>query len=246
MKIDALENALPKVVLACEPTRVATTTLLPSGAMASVLVRPAGNGTYSVSDDGAGRQDLFALGYVDLTSGDKRRGKEIAERLGLVFDRSGFSVREVTADQLTGAIVFVAEAAREWATGAAENASKRVEAALTKRVEDRIRAVAPKAKIVRDAELAGASTKKHRFDLVLELEHDRRAVFEAVAPNTNSLSAAHLKLFDLKSAHPDWPREAVTERFEDWSSADMALLAGVATHVRAMDRDWRDLPALVH
>lgn len=246
MMIDALEQALPRVVGMREPIQVATTTLLPSGAVASVLVRPAGNGTFFVTDDTAGRKDLLALGYLDLTGGDKRRGNDIADRLGLVFDGNGFSIREVTADQLTGAIIFIAEAAREWATSAAENAAKRTEVALARRVEDRIRSVAPKAKIAREAELAGASTKKHRFDLVLELDHDRKAVFEVVTPSPNSLSATHLKLFDLKDAHPEWPREAVTERLEDWSGADMSLLAGVATHVRAMDREWQDLPELIH
>lgn len=246
MIIDALEQTLPQVVGSREPARVATTTLLPSGAMAAVLVRPAANGRFFVTDDGAGRKDLLALGYGDVTGGDKRRGNDIATRLGLVFDGSGFSIREVTADQLTGAIVFVAEAAREWASAAAENAAKRVEANLVRRTEDRIRTVLPKAKIAHEAELAGASTKRHRFDLVLELSQDRKAVFEVVAPNPNSLSAAHLKLFDLQEAHPDWPREAVTERLQDWSSADMTLLARVASHVRAMDQNWQDLPGLLH
>lgn len=244
--IDALEQALPRVVGASEPIQVATTTLLPSGAVASILVRPAGNGRFFVTDDAAGRKDLLALGHLDVTGGDKRRGNDIADRLGLVFDGSGFSIREVAADQLAAAIIFIAEAAREWATAAAENAAKRIEVALARRVEDRIRSVAPKVKIAREAELAGASTKSHRFDLVVELHHDRKAVFEVVTPSPNSLSATHLKLFDLKDAHPEWPREAVTERLEDWSSADMSLLAGVATHVRAMDREWKDLPELVH
>lgn len=246
MIIDALEQSLLQIAGGREATRVGTTTLLPSGAVASVLVRNAGNETYFVSDDGAGRRDLLALGYLDLTSGDRRRGTDIASKLGLQFDGEGFSLREITADQLTGAIVFVAEAAREWASAAAENAARRVEASLARRVEDRIRAAIPKAKIAREAELTGASTKKYRFDLVMELSGDRKAVFESVAPNPSSLSSAHLKLFDLMDAHPDWPREAVTERLEDWSAADVTLLSRVVTHMRAMDQDWRDLREIVH
>jgi hypothetical protein len=244
--IDALQQSLSQIAAGHEATRVATTTLLPSGAMASVLVRPAGNGTFFVSDDSAGRKDLLSLGYLDLSGGDRRRGNDIANRLGLLFDGEGFSIREVAADQLTGAIVFVAEAAREWASAAADHAARRVEAALTRRVEDRLRALLPKAKIAREAELTGASTKKYRFDLILELSRDRKAIFESVAPNPSSLSSAHLKLFDLMDAHPDWPREAVTERLEDWSAADVTLLSRVVTHMRAMDQDWRDVPELVH
>lgn len=241
--IDAIpENLLRKA--GSQPTQVITTTLLPSGALASVTVCPRPNGAFSVSDDQAGWNDLLALGHDELTGGDTRRGKAIAERLGLLFDGKGFFLQEVTADQLTGAIVFIAEAAREWATSAAENSTRRIEVALTRRVEDRIRSILPKARIAREAELTGASTKKHKFDLVVELSEERKAVFEVVAPNANSLSSTHLKLFDLMGAHPDWPREAVTEHLEDWAAADMTLLAGVATHVRGMDRDWRDLPEL--
>lgn len=243
--IDALEESLLRAVDARAVTRVTTTTLLPSGALATVSVRPRGNGTFDVSDQGAGVQDLRALGYLDLTGGDTRRGNAIAERLGLVFEGGEFSLREVTADQLSGAIIFVAEGAREWAQASAEQAMRRTEVAIAKRVEDRIRAAVPGAKVDRERELTGASTKKHRFDLVLDLSNDRKAVFEVVTPNPNSLSSAHLKLFDLMGAHPEWPREVVTEKLDDWDPADMTLLSGVATHVRGMDRNWSDLPSLV-
>ena len=244
--IDALENALLQVVESGETSRVSTTTLLPSGAMASVVVRPTGNGTFLVSDDGAGRTDMLTLGHAGLTGSDRRRGDSIANRLGLIFDGTGFAVREVTADQLAGAIVFVAEATRDWASVAVDNAVKRSRIDMSKRVEDRIRAIAPNARITRESEVTGASAKRHKFDLVMELGQDRKAVFEFVSPNSNSLSAAHLKLFDVRNAHGDWPREVITERLENWSAADMSLLNGVATHVRAMDRDWHGLAELVH
>lgn len=244
--IDALTQNLPKIIRGHEAVRVATTTLLPSGALATVTVCPHSNGAFFVSDDGAAWHDLLALGHGELTSGDTKRGNKIADRLGLVFDGRGFSIREATADQLPGAIVFVAEAAREWASLAMESGVRRTEATIARQAEELIRSVLPKAKILRDVEVAGASTKRHRFDLVLDLSRDRKAVFEIVAPNPNSLSAAHLKLFDLKEAHADWPREAVTERLRDWTSSDMNLLARVATHVRAIDQDWGDLSRLIH
>jgi hypothetical protein len=244
--IDALQDSLPRLAEANSPMRVATTTLLPSGALVTVMVQPAANGAFQVTDDGAARKDLLALGHHELSRGDVRNGNTTAERLGLIFDGKGFSLRDVTADQLAGAIVFVAEGAREWANTAAVNAARRAEAALAQRVESRIRATLPNASIDRERELAGASTKKHRFDLVLNLPGERKAVFEVVNPNPNSLSAAHLKLFDLMGAHPDWPREAVTERLSDWAPADMMLLAAVATHVRGMEQDWRDLGSLVN
>lgn len=244
--IDALQDGLPQLAHANSAVRVATTTLLPSGALVTVMVAATGNGAFQVTDDGAARKDLLALGHQELSRGDVRNARTTAERLGLVFDGERFFLRDVAADQLAGAIVFVAEAAREWANTAALNAARRVEAALAQRVETRIRAALPDASIDRERELTGASTKRHRFDLVVSLAGDRKAVFEVVTPNPNSLSAAHLKLFDLMGAHPDWPREAVTERLGDWCAADMTLLSAVATHVRGMEQDWGDLPSLVH
>lgn len=244
--IDALENMLKAIGRFDTSTRIATTTVLPSGNLATVLVRPSVNGLFSVSDDRAGPDDLLAMGFFDQTGHDRRRGDDIANRFGLRFKDGEFSIREVSADQLTAAIVFVAEATREWSTAAAENASKRLEVDLGRKLEKQLRTIAPKAKLLKEVEIAGGSTKRHRFDFVLELSGDRKAVFEVVTPNANSLSAAHLKLFDLKDAHPEWPREAVTERLDLWAPADMALLAGVATHVRSLDGDWGDLSSLVH
>lgn len=243
--IDALEDSLRQIAANSTETRVSTTTLLPSGAVATVAVRPSPNGTYFVSDQGAGFEDLRALGHLDLNGGDKKRASAVASRLGLTFDGSGFSLREVTADQLAGAIIFVAEAVREWTQATAEHAIRRSEVSIARRVEERIRAALPSAQVDRERELPGASTKKHRFDLVLSLPGERKAVFEVVTPNPNSLSSAHLKLFDLMAAHPEWPREVVTERLDEWDSADMTLLAGVATHVRGMDREWSDLSSTI-
>lgn len=228
-----------------EITRVGTTTLLPSGALVSAVVTPLGDGRYEVSDGAAGLQDLFVVGITELTGHDRRRGARIAERLGLTFNGETFAVRDLTADQVSGAVVFVAEAAREWASSTTSTASKKSEKALTEQVEAILRNSFPAAKVERERELIGASTKRHRFDLVMEMPGtDRVAIFEMVSPNPVALSAAHLKLFDLKNAHADWPREVVTETLEAWDRADMALLSSVATHVRGMDGPWSDLASL--
>jgi hypothetical protein len=192
-----------------------------------------------------GLHDLELLGHFEMAGGDTRRGNAIAERLGLSFNDGGFSVRDVAADQLAGAIVFVAEATRQWASRTAEKAIQRAEAIIASRVEERILDIVPDAQIERDRDIAGASTKKHRFDLVLSLAGGRKAVFEILSPNTNALSSTHMKLFDLQAAHPDWPREVITNRLEDWPPADMNLLSGVASHVRDLQHAWPDLETTI-
>ena len=243
--IHALHMDLSRIASIRTPARIETTTLLPSGAVASVVIQGAGCGTYSVTDNGSGRDDLLTLGHFKLTGGDTRRANSIAEKFGLIFDGERFSLRDVAEDQLNAAIVFLAEAAREWAQATAEHAQRRSEVLVARQVEDRLRAIIPALQLDRERELIGASTKRYRFDLVANLSNDRKAVFEVVSPNPNSLSSTHLKLFDLMQAHRDWPREVVTERESAWDSADINLLSGVATHVRSLGQDWGDLAELL-
>ncbi|MFN7320279.1 MAG: hypothetical protein ACK5TM_04480 [Methylobacterium sp.] len=224
--------------------RLTTTTLLPSGALVDVLVRRDGIDHYSLSDDGSALADLAALGHGVLTPADRRRGGDIAERFGLTYASDEFMLREVSPQQLAAAVVYVAEAARLWASEVIASSRRRRERDLGTIVEQRLRDVFPAAKINRDFEVMGASTKRHRFDMMIELPGDRHAVIELVSPHPNSVAAAHLKLFDLKEGKPEWWREVVTEQLADWAAPDMAVLNRVATHVRDRDSDWSDMAKL--
>ncbi|MFN7881753.1 MAG: hypothetical protein ACK5PF_01870 [bacterium] len=224
--------------------RLTTTTLLPSGALVDVLVRRDMADHYSLSDDGSAHADLAALGHSVLTPADRRKGTSIADRFGLTFSGDEFLLRDVSPDQMAAAVVYVAEASRLWASEVASAAQKRRERDLGAIVEQRLRQILPAAKISRECEVIGASTKRHRFDMVVELPGDRNAVFELASPHPNSVAATHLKLFDLKEAKPEWLREVVTERLADWSAPDMALLNRVASHVRDQESDWSDLANL--
>lgn len=224
--------------------RLTTTTLLPSGALVEVLIRRDGADHYSLSDDGSAHADLAALGHGVLTTADRRKGNDIAERFGLIFSGEAFLLREVTPDQMAAAIVYVAEASRLWANEVATAGQRRRERDLGAIVEQRLRQILPAAQISRECEVVGASTKRHRFDMVVELPGDRHAVIELVSPHPNSVAATHLKLFDLKEGKPEWWREVVTERLADWAAPDMALLNRVASHVRDRESDWSDMTKL--
>lgn len=224
--------------------RLTTTTLLPSGALVDVLVRRDGTDHYSVSDDGSAYADLAALGHGVITAADRRRGGDIAGKFGLIFSGEAFLLREVSPDQMPAAIAYVAEASRLWAADVLSVGQKRRERDLAAIVEQRLRQLLPSAEINREREVVGASTKRHRFDLVVDLPGDRHAVIELVSPHPNSVAATHLKLFDLKEGKPDWWREVVTDRLVDWAAADMSLLNRVASHVRDRESDWSDFAKL--
>lgn len=198
-------------------------------------------GRFAVSDNGAGQDDLMAAGHHRLSAGDRRKGADIAASFGLRFVGDGFHAESVASDQLASAVVYVAEATRRWVAEIVEVAGQRREAGIVADVEARVRLALPNIGLTRERELVGASSKRHKFDLVADLGRDRLAIFEIVSPHPNALSAAHLKLFDMMTSHPEWPREVVTNRIEAWPSADMVLLSGVASHVRDFASDWSDL-----
>lgn len=225
---------------------VPTTTLLPSGALLSLTKRVQGPGRWVLSDDGTGAEDVRSLGHLKLTAADLKRGRGIAEQFGLEFVAGSFLLRDVSDDQEVAAVAYLAEAVRRWSSEINQQAARQTRTTLVDAVEDRLRFAMTGVTFAREVEVVGASTKRYSFDLAGKISRDRLILFDTIAPHPAALSAAHIKLFDLKDAHPDWPREVVTERLEAWDSADMVLLAGVATHVRDLSHDWVDLRTFLH
>lgn len=231
-------------VLSRPEVLVPTTTLLPSGALVMARVQQLPDGRFVVSDDGGAIDEVSSQLFTTPGKRELRKGEEIAQRLGLQFDALGFRTEGVTAEQLQAAIIYVAEAARQWASQLTEAAQRRQDRDLAARVEERLREVLPDRAISRDREVQGLSSRSYQFDLVADLGEDRLALFELVSPHPNAIAAAHLKFFDVSGSHPTWPREAVVERLNEWPSADLAVLGKVASHVRDMESDWNDLERL--
>lgn len=223
---------------------VPTTTLLPSGAVVTARIQQLPDGRFVVSDDGGAIDEVSSQLLTTPSRRDLRKGEEIAKRLGLQFDAFGFRTEGVDAAQLQAAIIYVAEACRQWAALLIEAAQRRQERDLTARVEERLKQVFAENAISKDREVQGLSSRSYKFDLVADLGEDRMALFELVSPHPNAIAAAHLKFFDVSGSHPTWPREAVVERMDDWPSADLAVLGKVASHVRDMSSDWNDLEQL--
>nr|QQZ49219.1 hypothetical protein JKL49_19115 [Phenylobacterium glaciei] len=65
-----------------------------------------------------------------------------------------------------------------------------------------------------------------------------------MTPSPASIAPAHLKLYDLRQAHADWPREVVVEDLSAWPSEDLAIMQQVADHVRDFKAPWNDLRQL--
>ena len=223
--------------------RVETLTLLPGGDLVTLMVRKQGE-RYTVDDGGTGRAVLMGLGIQDLTAADARRGSDTATKLGVTYWDGVFRFDDARAAQLPAAMSYVAEACRSWTTTTVETRQRARERDLVGTAFDRLRALFPGSQMDLDRSLAGSSSKLHRFDIVLSLPRDRCAVFESMLPVQSSIAATHLKFYDLKEAHPDWPREAMVEDLSAWSSADLAVMQQVTTGVRPIAGAWEDLTKL--
>jgi hypothetical protein len=223
-----------------DAARVETTTLLPGGSVATVTVRPVGD-HFTISDNGSARELLLSMGHADLNARDMRAAQQIAETRGLAFIGDTFELSGVGGEQLPAAIAYVADATRELVTSALEVRSRRAQRDLISRTADRLKTLFPSAVVDSDREFLGASTKRHKFDLVMPLAGDRYAIFQTVSPTPASIAPAHLKLFDLREAHVGWPREVVVDDLAVWPSDDLALMQQVATHVRDVRGGWDDL-----
>lgn len=223
---------------------VPTTTLLPGGDLVGVLVSREGDGVFRVSDNGAGREAILDAGILNIAAADRRRANEIAALGGLELEGDAFVIRNISADQLAAAVIYVADASRAWAQAVLDREARRRERDVSETVQRRLEVVFSPSKVAREVTLLGASSSQHKFDFVVDLPGERRALFEIVTPAPNSISSTHLKFFDLQREHGDWPREAVVENMADWNSSSLALLNQVATHVRPVVGEWADLPVL--
>lgn len=252
---DAVVNAnlaMIRDTLAClaEPRQgsegiyVPTTTLLPGGDLVGVMVSREGDDRFRVSDNGAGREAILDAGVVTIVPADRRRANEIAGLGGLEVEGDSFVIRGVGADQLAAAVIYVADASRAWAQSVLDRESRRRERDVSETVQRKLELAFTPARVTREVTLLGASSSQHRFDFVVDLAGERRALFEIVTPAPASISSTHLKFFDLEREHHDWPREAVVESMADWNASSLALLNQVATHVRPILGEWSDLPAL--
>lgn len=238
-----VSRAAAAAVAAPEGARIETTTLLPGGGVAAVSVRPAGE-SFVVSDEGVARSALLTLMVHDLAVADFRRGREIAEASGLTFDDDAFSLGDVSLAQLPAAVAFVADASRAWVQAVLDRRARRAERDLTHRTAERLGEIFPAARVEREGELMGASTKTHKFDFVVTLVGGRYAAVQTVSAAPTSIAATHLKFHDLSLAHPEWPREAIVENYAFWRADDLAIMTQVSTNVRDFAKPWSDLAAL--
>jgi hypothetical protein len=218
MRIDALEDGV----------RVPTHCLYPGGDSVAVKVALAESGL-RVSDDGLAWATLLAAG-LDPSPSQIRSAYAVASETGLAFEHGAFVADEVAEDQLSAAILVVANASQRWVVGVLGDVGRRADRDLKRRVRESVRRIFSTAKIDGDKEIVGESTKKYVIAEVIQSAKGTLLI-DPVTNHQNAIASAFLKFTDIGRAKPEWPRVAVVENLPSWKAEDVNVLSEASTSV---------------
>jgi hypothetical protein len=171
---------------------VRTPLLYPGGANVVVRIEE-GSNKFFVSDFGLGFQEAELMGAGLMYA---RNAKPIADAAGVRFDNQAFFVLEASKEQLTGAVVTVANCSLEATMRAADAlAEKTFEDSKILLFERLVSVFSPKA-VAKNVEVVGASNQKWKVSTIVILP-DQSTLFEPVTKHPNSVAAASMKFGDI-------------------------------------------------
>lgn len=174
-----------------ETSRVALPIFYPSGAAATVEVLQTGM-RFSISDAGLAYREAELIGAENLFN---RNASSVAEQFGLDVGKRGFTTA-ASVDQLAGAMADVASASVQVAHRICERVAQRSEAAITAHLYERLVAVFGAQKVVREAEIAGASSHQWRITALVHV-NGKDMAFEAVSNHHSSVYSSATMFHDL-------------------------------------------------
>lgn len=216
-------------------TLVSTWVMLRSGALVTVSVEPAGTGRHLVTDLGLGHKEALLLGaeasYV-------RHARKVAETFGIGFDDGTLFARDVTREQLKGAVACVANAAQRSVDLALEAGSFRAGKSRLQRLTKRLTRLFADARIEPEVETVGASGHVWRVDA--RVTRDRHQyVLELLTAHHGSVAAATTKFHDLARL-ADAPTRIAVVPSKKALGTWLGVIAQAASVVEddAPDRTW--------
>lgn len=188
-----------------------TPLMFPSGSLVTVKITNGGPG-YSVTDMATGFEEARAARAVRTFN---RHAPIVAAASGVGFDTRSFFLRDVSRDQLVGAVMAVANCSQSAATLVSYRQSvldaHEAEDRLFARLERLFGKVEPRQHIV------GISGTEWEIDAQVRIG-DQIALFEAVSPVKQSIYATVAKYHDIaRLPHPPVRIAAVRSR-EDLGS----------------------------
>lgn len=195
-----------------------------SGSRMDVSVWPNPDGTFTVTDN------AVALGELG--------GNPIAERIfnsiaaaraasyGIRVHRGAFAIERVSGDHLRGALVAVANLAKEVLDETNDRLVKTKRKALREDLFRRLDQAFPTASIDRDVTVHGSSTAAYDVAAVVKVDGEE-TIFDVFTRDPISIAAEFTKLSDL-FRRDDSPRLVAVTREPEKVGPKLQLIASVA------------------
>ena len=172
--------------------RVSVPVLYPSGATSTIEISSVGD-TCFVSDMGAGHTEAYLANAAEFYN---HQAKRAADRFGVGYDGQSMFLLRAPMDQIEGAIATVANASVQAASFAILKADEDKDRRRNDEVYDRVRSIFGVAAVAKEAVIEGLRSTWDAHNVVA-LPHGRRAVFEFVTANANSISNRFMMFSDV-------------------------------------------------
>lgn len=195
-----------------------------TGSRVDVTVFPEGGSTYLVTDDGVAFNEI-ASGFFSERS-FARVARDRSERAGAAFDGHSLLFIRVSADQLRGALMAMANLVKEVVDLTIEHSLRVRQETALEAMQDRLEAAFPKSEIEIDAKIFGESTALHTFDALVKTGGGL-LLFEYFSKDGNSVNAAYTKMSDV-ARRKDAPKVVGVTRHLKEIGPKLTLLASVA------------------
>lgn len=227
--LDRIGRDLVRVRSTARGGVISTPVLFPSGAHVTVSISLDGD-RCMVTDDGAGYAEAEMMGAADVY---RRVARSVAEDAGVRFNDFEVFESEASVETAAGMIAIIADASRRSVEITAERLARRLEAQLKISVVDRLREVFGSDSVTAEAHISGSSTHGWTVDALVQAGRTIVAV-DMVSPSPNSVSAAYIKLDDIRRLD-DAPRTvaALTRRAK--FASDQLLILGRTSRLIDMD-----------
>ena len=191
-KIEEAAAGLISVRADGDRARISLPLLYPSGSGSAVEVMVNGDNCF-VSDFGFGSMEAEMYGAESFYESN---AKKAADRFGVGFDGMSIFKTWASLGRLDAAVVAVANASVQAATGAIMRASEEKERRDNAELFDRVREFFGDRAVAKREELGGRDARWPVHNVVT-LPNHRKAVFEFVTAHANSISSKYMMFSDL-------------------------------------------------
>lgn len=219
--------------------RVSTSCLYPGGELVTLSIYKTSQGFCRVTDDANALETLVSYG-VDINQSHIKQASHLAQARGMLFDtkRQQFSSSEVHISQLEAAIIFLSNTIQEFVGNITANISAEKERTLKNLLHDKLanEIRIPKHALTKDYELTGQSNKKYTFGNAIII-NDISILIEAVSNHQNSIAPTYLKLQDVHERYPEYKREAVISKPNEWSAPNYNIVRSVFDNINEFEKN---------